>query len=108
MLNFAINYRLVLSLTTINILIGGIISIFEGPSLTQTDISTGNGVVHLTDGIVFPSDLLATFKQLESRSFFNRQPVLATAAVNARQATNKPRFGFTRRKYKLLYWFKFN
>ena len=54
----------------------GKVVINDGPIVTASDISTGNGVIHLLNGIVFPPNLLVTFKQLEARTFFNRQPVL--------------------------------
>ena len=60
----------------------GKLTINEGPVVTVSDISTGNGVVHLLNGILFPPNLLLTFKQLEARTFFNRQPIMAEGRLS--------------------------
>lgn len=85
-------------------LLDGSININDAGSIQKADISTGNGVVHVIDGVILPSDLATTFKRIEARSFFSRQPQFNSPGIQSDQGqgttlgvTARPRFGFSRR-----------
>jgi uncharacterized surface protein with fasciclin (FAS1) repeats len=85
----------------------GSISVGGVGTITKSDVSTGNGVIHVMDGIIFPSDLLQTFRKLEVRSgFFSRGNSTATNTFNnnpnlqptvGQALGSQPQFGFSRR-----------
>lgn len=80
----------------------GSININDAGSIEKGDITTGNGVVHVIDGVLLPSDLASTFRRIEARTFFARQPQFNSppaTGVQSDQAspvTTRPTFGFTR------------